>query len=901
MGRLLQLKPKVLASVSIQKALLFLVLLFSLTVVMPVANVAAFGEQYEWKDSETIDGHDGSLGNFSHFFTKSSGIYYGGNGKVVDMYILSEPATTPDNCIVMLGIQVGADKGSGTLRRVVDPILDLASNSCPQDYVLSKSFNTNLRIANADKSGSAPSTKVTVTVRALVPEDEDYPGTSDTFTIQDTAGKVLAKRSVTKDNAYSRDGWKGFERKFTLTTSVGSDKTYEACSAALSQCARMTGLSLLSAPLGIYEIEIKREPTNTGVVCSAGALGWVLCPLSEAIVGATEGIAGLLENLLVFQPLTNSEQGTAIKSIWSSLLGIANAGLAVAFLVVIFSQATSIGLSSYGIKKLLPRVIAAAILMNLSFYICAAAVDISNILGVSVKSIVDSGISIVNRNSTNPDVYTGASGMQWIGVSATALFAAAIAFATGAIFLLLPIIVSGVMAAFTALIVIAARQVLITLLIIIAPLAILAWILPNTEQWFTKWRKLFTLLLLMFPMVMAIFYGSVLVSSVILVSGTNSGNGLNDFTIKLLAFLVLVVPLFSLPFVIKSVGGIMDRLGVIVNNRNKGVVDRSRNWAKGQSQRTRENNMARMSAADWGSNPSSRFRRTKRGLAKGANFAGGYTARRDFKRSSLKSDADRIQQNAIADQLQAADSRLAARSTLRGDTGQAIARARGVAIQDKAIGEEVSAAKTVIENMQFTNAQLAQLATTGSAQNISGQSLSGDFYQKAAQQQFVSTGQTAKVHDMLKNSQGMSEEVRGSLAYYLQQNYSTLKAKDHSLNDDRLKEALINGTQIGDTELQIAAVDNMSGLTKEVLAGQDAKGVAQLKLAVRGSVGDPTKRAKAVQVVTEMMSDPHLSGRLSADSEREFNEILAIARGGNTPPPTTPPNANPGQPPTSGP
>jgi len=317
-------------------------------------------------------------------------------------------------------------------------------------------------------------------------------------------------------------------------------------------------------------------------VCSAGALGWVLCPLSEAMVAAIEGIAALLENLLIFQPLTDpdNEQGKAIRTIWGSLLVIANAGLIIAFLVVVFSQATSIGISNYGIKKLLPRVIAAAILMNLSFYICAAAVDISNIAGVSVKGIVDAGLAQISTASTNPDLRAGASVGEWIAISSVGLLAAAVAVATGAIFLLIPVLLTAVMSIFTALIIIAARQVLITLLIIIAPLAILAWILPNTEQWFTRWRKLFTTLLLMFPMVMAIFYGSVLVSSVTLAAAGQSGNSVNDFSIKLLAFLVLIVPLFSLPFVIKSAGGVLDRIGLIANNRNKGLIDRSRKKAE---------------------------------------------------------------------------------------------------------------------------------------------------------------------------------------------------------------------------------------------------------------------------------------------------------------------------------
>lgn len=331
-------------------------------------------------------------------------------------------------------------------------------------------------------------------------------------------------------------------------------------------------------------------------VCSAGALGWIFCPLTDFMADAVEGIAGFLEGQLAYEALTNSDQGRALRAMWGIILGIANAGLTIAFLMLIFSQATSVGISSYGVKKLLPRVVAAAILMNLSFYICAAAVDIANILGVSIKSISDVGMDAIARNATG-NAQSGASFGQYTVTIIAAILAAAIAIGTGAYALLFPVLVAGLLAILTAFLVIAAREVIITILIVLAPLAFLAWVLPNTEGWFTKWRKLFTAMLLMFPLVMAVFYGSLLVSSLILATSTNGtgvGGNINDFMVSLLAFAVLVIPLFSLPFIMKSAGGVLDRLGVMVNNRNKGLIDRSRK--AGQESYDARKNTRRMNA-----------------------------------------------------------------------------------------------------------------------------------------------------------------------------------------------------------------------------------------------------------------------------------------------------------------
>ena len=323
------------------------------------------------------------------------------------------------------------------------------------------------------------------------------------------------------------------------------------------------------------------EGGSTGPVCSAGALGWVFCPLVDFISSATQDIAELIEGQLVYPALLNREvpEGRAIQAIWGVVLGIANVALVIAFLIVIFSQATSVGISAYGIKRMLPRVIAAAILMNLSFYICAAAVDIANIVGVSIKDIVGGGMDIISDIEPSSNVQNGASDAQTWSAAIVGILGLGLAVATGAIFLLLPVIVAALMAVLTALLVIAARQVIVTLLIIVAPLAILAWILPNTEQWFTKWRKLFTAMLMMFPLVMLIFYGSLLMSKLIMVTGSPGGDGDPEVMTNIIALAVLTVPLFSLPFIMKSAGGVLDRLGVLVNNRNKGLVDRTRNKA----------------------------------------------------------------------------------------------------------------------------------------------------------------------------------------------------------------------------------------------------------------------------------------------------------------------------------
>lgn len=265
---------------------------------------------------------------------------------------------------------------------------------------------------------------------------------------------------------------------------------------------------------------------KAAVLCAGGALGWIMCPLAEMAASITESLAKIISDIMTFSPLLNSDQGKAIRAVWQLIVNIANILLVIAFLFLVFSQATSVGLSNYGVKKMLPKIIAAAILMNLSFFICAIAVDISNILGQSVAGIIQVGMNALpdpaaGSAASGIDIKeaSGATGEKWaFGIVLAGIGIPALILAPGLLYFTLPILLSAAAAIFTAFAVIMFRQVALVIMIILSPLAFAAWVLPNTESWFEKWRKFFIALLLMFPLIMAIFYGSTFVSYVILLT-----------------------------------------------------------------------------------------------------------------------------------------------------------------------------------------------------------------------------------------------------------------------------------------------------------------------------------------------------------------------------------------------
>lgn len=246
------------------------------------------------------------------------------------------------------------------------------------------------------------------------------------------------------------------------------------------------------------------DDNEAGTNCQGGAMGWLFCPLIQAMASTVQLAANLIDELMQVRFLAQEGPSSQIETAWRAFLSVANIALVIAFMFIIFSQATSAGLSNYGIKRMLPRLIIAAILMNLSFYICALAIDISNILGASIMGfLIGSGNSV----SSSIEAATGGTGaasiLGWLAAGAAII---ALAF-----FLFIPVVLSIIV----VLVVLIGRQVILMCLVLVAPLAFVAWLLPNTEKWFKKWNEIFFQMLVLYPLIMLMFGASLYLSNLI--------------------------------------------------------------------------------------------------------------------------------------------------------------------------------------------------------------------------------------------------------------------------------------------------------------------------------------------------------------------------------------------------
>ncbi|HET7630631.1 MAG TPA: hypothetical protein VFK03_04640, partial [Candidatus Saccharimonadales bacterium] len=323
-----------------------------------------------------------------------------------------------------------------------------------------------------------------------------YSGKKDSH---NCSSAIYFEKGVDIDNATSAKFWPG---------------TYVRGAMGSGHCdhgdAKTISLKPLKSGTGTTDGEGggKDEPD---VNCDAGSWTFMVCPFITSTQTVLKKLFEMIADLSYFQPLPIGapQKGAewAIYYGWSTFLTFANIAAVIGFLVIIFSQATSIGLSSYGVKKLLPKMILVMLLMNVSYYLCAIAIDISNIIGAAINDIFNYIYSRVT-NKLDPTAVNGGFGsgavMGWFG--------GAVELAIIVAFFLVPVLIT-LLVIFGVL---AARIAILTLLVIIAPLAFAAWILPNTEKYFKKWWSLFFDMLALYPVLMAVYGGATLAANILM-------------------------------------------------------------------------------------------------------------------------------------------------------------------------------------------------------------------------------------------------------------------------------------------------------------------------------------------------------------------------------------------------
>ncbi len=326
--------------------------------------------------------------------------------------------------------------------------------------------------------------------------------------------------------------------------------------------------------------------------CAIDGIGWIICPVVNFLADISDDSAGILAKLLEVNSFILTDRGPdSAFHYWSRIRDIANIVFIIVFLIVIYSQVSGLGISNYGIKKLLPKLLMTIVLVNISFYICSILVDISNIVGSSSFNFITS----LGGGGSGPEGGWATKGNGWTGFAALVLAGTVGFFVVGAL-------ISGlVFVAVTVTVTVfllGARHALVIFTIILSPLAFVALLLPSTEGLFKKWWGFFKTLLLLYPAV-GLLYGACNLGATVI----NGMKGESEVLLQIIAAaltftpLLLVSRLTSLMTSMMGLANIADRWGKLAGNATeKKLQSGLDNSMYGQLMATRKRNKERRRA-----------------------------------------------------------------------------------------------------------------------------------------------------------------------------------------------------------------------------------------------------------------------------------------------------------------
>jgi len=212
---------------------------------------------------------------------------------------------------------------------------------------------------------------------------------------------------------------------------------------------------------------------------------------------------------------TNNFSSQSVLSTWTAIRNFSN----ILFILLIFAIAVlnlfSDWVDSYTIKKLLPRLLLAIILVNLSLFICRVVVDFANILSSA----------FLNLNNVDINNFAGEPVKQTLGKTAGGLAGMVVSIIMAAV---------GFVCSLIAALLIIVRIAVIWFLVIVSPLAFVFWVLPQTQNLFGKWWQEFIKYAFMGPAICLILsIGKMVISTI------NTGG--QDYIVLILSSSTLLI------------------------------------------------------------------------------------------------------------------------------------------------------------------------------------------------------------------------------------------------------------------------------------------------------------------------------------------------------------------------
>ena len=328
------------------------------------------------------------------------------------------------------------------------------------------------------------------------------------------------------------------------------------------------------------------------------SLSWLLCPFVAALQAALTWLNNTIQGLLTLPVNSYFNDGclaTATQAsnatgqcvatatdygVWSNIRDISLALLVIAALIMVISTAIDVGpFDAYTVKKLLPRILIAVIAITFSWEIGRFLVQLSNDLGEGIGQLILSALPIhlpagtsatnahilnyiYNNNSTSGN---GEGVIAWLaGGAVLGTLGLALVGPLALIMLILP----AILAFLLGLLVLIARQLIVIMCVIFAPLAFMAFIMPGTQRVWKLWQQSFFGAIFLFPMITAVIAIGAFMAYLVMNGNINGyGTGIQP----LLALVFLITPYFLIPRLARMSTGALGTISTGINNASQGA------------------------------------------------------------------------------------------------------------------------------------------------------------------------------------------------------------------------------------------------------------------------------------------------------------------------------------------
>jgi hypothetical protein len=494
-----------------------------------------------------------------------------------------------------------------------------------------------------------------------------------------------------------------------------------------------------------------------------GGISIVVCPvvnlLMRGITRLTLGGGGqeegqrkspLISFLAVTPPRAVGDDGqpSRLAVVVNNVVTIANSIYILVFLILIFgSSLPFFTAQNYTIKKTLPKLIAAVILTQFTLVITGVIIDFFNLLGYAIPNV------ILALGQVPPDIVGSGGVTEKVGAGLGATITGAFAVGAGVSIVtagfgwifIIGFLIAAIISVIIGFVYMVLRYFLIYVMILIAPLAFVAWVIPGTEKFFKQWWTDFIRLNAMFVTIMALLSASIVIASAL--------TGQEDTGLGFLPALMPIIALFLIPKTLKATtkglsalsGAVLGAAGAATGKATGAIKSKGKEAAKGQFQETRNERAA--AAFGKGNRRAAAIFQGKLPTSKGQMYAGQQAAQ--FEAEKLKNNKASLAQSSNLYQgldLTQGRDKIKAQLEQRGLRGRALEHTTNTIFSSHQQAGGVAAG--IESGNDLFNYELGQVAQGGTSALLGVSSGSEDL-QVAAVSQLAQTGN----YDVISNAQ----------------------------------------------------------------------------------------------------------------------------------------------------